>query len=73
MWVIKNFFKTTVEGAQTTIYLATSVEVEGVNGKYFMDCKEAGLSSSIQDMERAKKLWEESVKMVKLTDQDPKI
>nr|CAD7394377.1 unnamed protein product [Timema cristinae] len=28
-----------VEGAQTTIYLAVSEEVEGVTGKYFADCK----------------------------------
>lgn len=27
------------EGAQTTIYLAVSEEVEGVTGKYFSDCR----------------------------------
>ncbi|KAK2705940.1 hypothetical protein QYM36_016080, partial [Artemia franciscana] len=27
------------EGAQTTIYLAVSEKVEGITGKYFVDCK----------------------------------
>ncbi|KAJ4431261.1 hypothetical protein ANN_19858 [Periplaneta americana] len=37
--VLKVFCKDAVEGAQTTIYLAVSEEVEGVTGKYFVDCK----------------------------------
>lgn len=73
MKLIKAFFKTPEQGCQTTLYLATSDEVEGVSGKYFMDCKEAELSNSIKDMDNAKKLWEESVKTVKLTAADPKI
>jgi hypothetical protein len=32
-------FQDTVEGAQTSIYVAVSEEVEGVSGKYFVDCK----------------------------------
>nr|XP_019545444.2 retinol dehydrogenase 14-like [Aedes albopictus]XP_029713191.1 retinol dehydrogenase 14-like [Aedes albopictus]XP_029713192.1 retinol dehydrogenase 14-like [Aedes albopictus] len=73
MAAMKLFFKTNEEGAQTSLHLACSTEVEGVSGKYFRDCKEAGLTAGISDMEKAKKLWEESVKMVKLTDKDPKI
>ncbi|KFB37597.1 short-chain dehydrogenase [Anopheles sinensis] len=73
MRLIKSFFKTTAEGAQTSLYLACSEEVEGVSGKYFMDCKEAGLSAGITDMERARQLWEESAKIVNLTSSDPKI
>ncbi|XP_058118582.1 retinol dehydrogenase 14 isoform X2 [Anopheles ziemanni] len=73
MRLIKSFFKTNAEGAQTSLYLACSEEVEGVTGKYFMDCKEAGLSAGICDMERARQLWEESVKIVNLTSSDPKI
>jgi len=37
--LIKGLFKTPTEGAQTSIYCAVSEEVEGVNGKYFSDCK----------------------------------
>lgn len=71
--ITKGFFKTPVQGAQTSIHLAVSDEVEGVNGKYFMDCKERELSVAASDMVKAKKLWEASAKMVKLTDSDPKI
>ncbi|XP_067632830.1 retinol dehydrogenase 14 isoform X1 [Eurosta solidaginis] len=73
MAITKGFFKTTKAGAQTTIYLATSDEVANVSGKYFMDCKESTLNAAAMDEEKGRKLWEESVKMVKLTAQDPKI
>ncbi|KAJ9593667.1 hypothetical protein L9F63_014792, partial [Diploptera punctata] len=37
--LIRPFFKNVRDGAQTTIHLAVSEEVEGVTGKYFADCK----------------------------------
>lgn len=37
--IVKGFFKTPVQGAQTTIHLAVSDELNGVTGKYFMDCR----------------------------------
>jgi NAD(P)-dependent dehydrogenase (short-subunit alcohol dehydrogenase family) len=70
---IKGFFKTTVEGAQTSLYLTCSEDVKNTHGKYFMDCKEAELQSYIVDEQKHKILWDESVKTVKLTDSDPKI
>uniref|UniRef100_A0A1B0BJB4 Retinol dehydrogenase 14 n=1 Tax=Glossina palpalis gambiensis TaxID=67801 RepID=A0A1B0BJB4_9MUSC len=73
MAITKGFFKKPKAGAQTIIYLATSDEVVNVTGKYFMDCKEATLSATAMDEEKAKNLWEESVKIVKLTPDDPKI
>jgi hypothetical protein len=36
---INILFQDTVKGAQTSIYLAVSEEVEGVSGKYFENCK----------------------------------
>lgn len=72
-FLIKGFFKTVAEGAQTSLYLACSEEVNGVTGKYFYDCKEQGLASYVTVAEEHKKLWEESAKIVKLTDADPKI
>lgn len=71
--ITKGFFKTTEQGAQTSIYLTVSDEVEGVSGKYFMDCKEAALNSGAMDEEKAKKLWEESKKIVNLEKNDPNI
>jgi hypothetical protein len=32
-------FQDPVEGAQTSVYLAVSEEVEGVSAKYFENCK----------------------------------
>ncbi|XP_005184346.1 retinol dehydrogenase 14 [Musca domestica] len=71
--ITKGFFKTPKGGAQTTIYLATSDEVANVTGKYFMDCKEATLNPAAMDVEKGIRIWNESVKIVKLTPQDPKI
>lgn len=36
--ITKTFFKTSVQGAQTTIHLAVSDELNSISGKYFMDC-----------------------------------
>jgi retinol dehydrogenase 14 len=73
MWFIKQFFKTTQEGAQTSLYLACSEDVKNISGKYYLDCKEWDLQPYITDPEKHKILWEESLKMVKMTDADPKI
>nr|CAD7204881.1 unnamed protein product [Timema douglasi] len=66
-------FQDAVEGAQTTIYLAVSEEVEGVTGKYFADCKEATPSAAARDEGLAKKLWEKSEELVKLTPQEMRL
>lgn len=71
--LMRYFFKTPAQGAQTSIYLASAEDVAKVSGKYFMDCKEASLTAGIQDEGRAKVLWEESVKIVGLGTMDPKI
>ncbi|XP_050806863.1 LOW QUALITY PROTEIN: retinol dehydrogenase 14 [Gopherus flavomarginatus] len=60
------FFKTPLEGAQTSIYLASSAEVEGVSGKYFGDCKEEELLPKAMDDLVARKLWDISEVMVGL-------
>jgi retinol dehydrogenase 14 len=69
----KLFFKTPVDGAKTSIYLATSDEVNDVSGKYFKECKEAQPRPFIVEPEKCLKLWEESAKIVKLLPSDPKI
>ncbi|KAM0730630.1 Retinol dehydrogenase 14 [Formica fusca] len=69
----KAFFKTPVQGAQTSIYVTVSDELNGVSGKYFMDCAEHGLSNAAKDPAKGKKLWELSELMVKLEPSDPKI
>ncbi|XP_077008269.1 retinol dehydrogenase 14 [Tamandua tetradactyla] len=58
------FFKTPLEGAQTSVYLASSPDVEGVSGRYFGDCKEEELLPKAMDESVARKLWDISEVMV---------
>lgn len=56
------------EGAQTSIYLAVSEEVEGKSGLYFVDCKvaEDSVNPLANDAELAKKLWDYSMQVTGL-------
>lgn len=51
------------EGAQTSIYLASSPEVEGVSGKYFVKKNSVPSSSASYDESTAQKLWQVSEEM----------
>ncbi len=44
-------------GARTSIYLASSPEVEGVSGRYFQDCRELRSSQASYDEATARSLW----------------
>lgn len=57
-------FLTPEQGAETAIYLASSPEVTGVNGKYFYRKKITETSALAADREQSKKLWEWSEKQV---------
>ena len=46
------------QGAQTSIYLASSPEVKNVTGKYFVDCKVTQPAPQATDSGVAKKLWD---------------
>jgi NAD(P)-dependent dehydrogenase (short-subunit alcohol dehydrogenase family) len=52
------------EGAQTSIYLASSPEVKGVTGKYFVKCQLARSDPASYDEAAARRLWEISAQMV---------
>jgi NAD(P)-dependent dehydrogenase (short-subunit alcohol dehydrogenase family) len=45
------------EGAETSVYLATSPEVEDTTGKYFVKRKEKSSSKASYDLVTAEKLW----------------
>jgi NAD(P)-dependent dehydrogenase (short-subunit alcohol dehydrogenase family) len=64
--VIGAFMKSPENGARTQIYLASSPEVEGVTGKYFIDSKEARSSAESHDATVARRLWEVSAQMTGL-------
>ena len=54
---VQLFFASPEKGARTPIYLASSADVEGVSGKYFIDCKPVAASVESQNEEVATKLW----------------
>jgi NAD(P)-dependent dehydrogenase (short-subunit alcohol dehydrogenase family) len=51
------FAKKTDKGAETSIYLCVSPEVEEVTGEYFVDCKIEELLGAAKSEEQAEKLW----------------
>jgi NAD(P)-dependent dehydrogenase (short-subunit alcohol dehydrogenase family) len=54
------------EGAKTSLYLASSPEVEGVTGKYFVKGIPQRSAPISYDESLQRQLWEESVKLVNL-------
>uniref|UniRef100_A0A8C7GCS2 Retinol dehydrogenase 12-like n=1 Tax=Oncorhynchus kisutch TaxID=8019 RepID=A0A8C7GCS2_ONCKI len=67
MKMISPFTKTSVQGAQTTIYCAVAPELETESGGYYSDCAPANCSSSASDDDTAQKLWELSCRMLSLS------
>lgn len=68
-------FKTTEQGAATSVLLAASPLLEGIGGRYFFDCREAevvtertsdmsGVAPFALDAANAERLWEESLRML---------
>lgn len=55
--LIRPFLLSAEEGAQTSVYLATSPEVEGVTGRYFAKSKEKHPTAYGQDDAAAARLW----------------
>jgi NAD(P)-dependent dehydrogenase (short-subunit alcohol dehydrogenase family) len=53
------------KGAQTTLYLATSSEVEGVSGKYFSNCKLIPSSKRSYDVTIRQRLWTVSEELIR--------
>ncbi|HLQ10949.1 MAG TPA: hypothetical protein VK134_05065, partial [Ktedonobacteraceae bacterium] len=67
-FLIKLFMRTGIspeKGAETSVYLASSPEVEGVTGKYFSNCREVRSSKESYDDAAAERLWEVSAELTK--------
>lgn len=62
-WLASRVSITRELGADNTIYLATSPEVEGVTGKYFVKREAVSSSPLSYDADLAKRLWEVSEKL----------
>ncbi len=59
------------KGARTSIYLASSPEVEGVSGQYFARCRAVRSSPASYDEAAARYLWEVSEALVGLREPIP--
>jgi len=64
MRLLSPIAKSTNDGASTSIYLASSREVEGVSGKYFVDSRETASDPTSYDKQAAEKLWNLSLEMI---------
>ncbi len=65
-WGMARFALTPEEGADTLLYLATSPEVAGVSGKYFVKRKPVMPSEAARDDALARRLWEVSERLTGL-------
>lgn len=67
-WLMKLTFQTPNSGAETSIFLATSPDVEGISGKYFKAKKVKQSAPASYDEDTAKRLWDMSAEMVGVPD-----
>jgi retinol dehydrogenase-12 len=64
--VMRLFAKSPEEGAETSIYLASSPDVESVTGAYFADKEAVPSSAASHDEAAAERLWEISAELTGL-------
>jgi len=62
--------KTPDQGAETSLFVAVAPPLEKITGKYWSDCKEHETKPECHDPEVAKKLWNISLAMSGLTEDD---
>ena len=66
MKVIGSFGTSPEKGAETSIYLASSPEVEGVTGTYFVKSIPRRSASISYDESVQQQLWEQSAQLVNM-------
>jgi retinol dehydrogenase 14 len=69
--LVRPFLKTPDEGAQTSVYLASSPEVDGVTGRYFANRKPETSSKGSYDTAAQARLWQISADLAGLTTAHP--
>ncbi len=63
---VSSLFRSPEKGAQTSLYLASSPEVETITGKYFVKSAPRRSSALSYNESLQRQLWEESARLVKL-------
>ena len=64
MGLLKPMQKKVDDGARTSIYLASSPQVEAISSKYFDDCKSVESDPLSYDQAVAEKLWQVSLELL---------
>ncbi len=64
MALLSPFQRRPEQGAQTSIYLASSPELEGATGKYFVDSKPVPSDPASYNRASAERLWQISLEMI---------
>jgi NAD(P)-dependent dehydrogenase (short-subunit alcohol dehydrogenase family) len=62
--ILTRFMKTPEQGTATSVYLATSPDVEGVSGCYFVNCRQKKPARHAVDPVTARRLWKISEGLV---------
>ena len=62
--IVKPLLISARKGAETSVHLAASEEVEGISGEYWAKCRVIRPSRAGLDMEAAARLWRESERLV---------
>jgi NAD(P)-dependent dehydrogenase (short-subunit alcohol dehydrogenase family) len=65
--VARVFMKTPAQGAGTSVYLASSPQVEGISGRYFVNRKPKTSSNASRDTTAAARLWQVSAELTGIT------
>jgi retinol dehydrogenase-14 len=68
---LRPLMKSPEKGAETSVYLASSPEVEGLSGGYFVKKAEARSSNASHDERLATRLWEVSAELTNLPARTP--
>ncbi|KAG6449324.1 hypothetical protein O3G_MSEX005982 [Manduca sexta] len=64
-FILTVFFKTAKEGAQTSIHLCVSEELDNVSGKYFVDCKQCDVANLARNDNLVEEVWNKSMFLTK--------
>lgn len=67
MRLMKPFILSSAQGAETSIYLASSPEVAGKSGGYYVNKRESSSDRASQDTAAAEKLWQVSKQLTAAT------
>jgi retinol dehydrogenase 12 len=67
MLAVRPFAISSAKGAHTSVYLASSPDVDGITGQYFYQCKVVKPSNAALDDTAAARLWDVSAEMTGLS------